>query len=347
MTTTVARALDELDAAAICTLHAFAQRLLTEFPIEAGLPPRIEVRDEIASAVAFDARWERFVDQMLDAPEYQAAVVLGLAAGVRFKQLRAVAEAFAANWDLLDRVPAPPELPDVEVDGWIVELEGLCKERDQCVDVDDRMAGRLDEFAAYADRLRNARDTADRIELLRREKPSFKVGNVGRKGSWRCDLSDLRERIVALAERRRAVLLEVSNAVIRHYSVALAEFTRDDVAARRAAGELEFHDLLVLARLLLRDPTHGPAARARLARRYERLLIDEFQDTDPIQVDLAVLLASSDPDAGARPWTDATIDPGRLFFVGDPKQSIYRFRRADIGTFLRARDTLHRRAAAC
>ena len=77
----------------------------------------------------------------------------------------------------------------------------------------------------------------------------------------------------------------------------------------------------------------------RLARRYERLLIDEFQDTDPIQVDLAVLLASSDPDAGARPWTDATIDPGRLFFVGDPKQSIYRFRRADIGTFLRARDT--------
>ena len=154
------------------------------------------------------------------------------------------------------------------------------------------MVGRLDEFAAYADRLRNARDTADRIELLRREKPSFKVGNVGRKGSWRCDLSDLRERIVALAERRRAVLLEVSNAVIRHYSVALAEFTRDDVAARRAAGELEFHDLLVLARLLLRDPTHGPAARARLARRYERLLIDEFQDTDPIQVDLAVLLAS-------------------------------------------------------
>ena len=61
-----ATALDELDAAAVCTLHAFAQRLLTAFPIEAGLPPRIEIQDEIASAVAFDARWERFVDQMVD-----------------------------------------------------------------------------------------------------------------------------------------------------------------------------------------------------------------------------------------------------------------------------------------
>ena len=100
------RALDELDAAAICTLHAFAQRLLTEFPIEAGLPPRIEVRDEIASAVAFDARWERFVDRLLDEPEHQAASSCSaLAAGVKFQQLRAVAEAFADNWDLLDRVP--------------------------------------------------------------------------------------------------------------------------------------------------------------------------------------------------------------------------------------------------
>ena len=123
-------------------------------------------------------------------------------------------------------------------------------------------------------------------------------------------------------------------------SVAIARFTHDDVATRRAAGELEFHDLLVLARLLLRDPTHGPEARRRLAHRYQRLLIDEFQDTDPIQVDLAVLLASADRATTASAlWTPMSVEPGRLFFVGDPKQSIYRFRRADITTFLHARDT--------
>ena len=83
-------------------------------------------------------------------------------------------------------------------------------------------------------------------------------------------------------------------------------------------------------------PSTARGARARLWERYQRILIDEFQDTDPIQVELAALLGSDDPDDGDRPWNEMSVDPGRLFFVGDPKQSIYRFRRADIATFLAA-----------
>ena len=93
-----------------------------------------------------------------------------------------------------------------------------------------------------------------------------------------------------------------------------------------------------LARTVLRDPQHGWEVRRRLRERYSRLLLDEFQDTDPIQCDLAALLASGDPDARDHRWYELTPDPGRLFVVGDPKQSIYRFRRADIAAFLRARD---------
>src|SRR5215472_12124814 len=59
-------AVDQLDEAAICTLHSFAQRILTDFPIESGLPPRIEVRDEISSRVAFEARWRLLVDELLE-----------------------------------------------------------------------------------------------------------------------------------------------------------------------------------------------------------------------------------------------------------------------------------------
>jgi ATP-dependent exoDNAse (exonuclease V) beta subunit len=120
----------------------------------------------------------------------------------------------------------------------------------------------------------------------------------------------------------------------------LARFTVSAAEVRRRDGELEFHDLLVLARSLLRDPTHGVAVRTALAERYQRLLLDEFQDTDPIQVELAVLLASTDVDAATKPWWEVEVESGRLFFVGDPKQSIYRFRRADIAVFLRARDRL-------
>ena len=106
------------------------------------------------------------------------------------------------------------------------------------------------------------------------------------------------------------------------------------------AGELEFHDLLVLARDVLRDPARGFDVRRALAERYQRLLLDEFQDTDPIQIEIAVLIGSNDPDANQKHWSQIETESGRLFFVGDPKQSIYRFRRADIAMFMKARDEL-------
>ena len=111
-------ALDELDDAAICTLHSFAQRILTEFPIEIGLPPRIEVRDEISSRIAFDERWRAFVDELLDDPELEPTVLVLLASGVRLPHLRPVAEVLDDNWDLLDRVGPPPALPAVG-DRWL------------------------------------------------------------------------------------------------------------------------------------------------------------------------------------------------------------------------------------
>ena len=105
---------------------------------------------------------------------------------------------------------------------------------------------------------------------------------------------------------------------------------------RRVEGRLEFHDLLVLARNLLRD---NAEVRASLQRRYRRLLLDEFQDTDPIQIEIAVRIAGGAGATQAR-WEDVVVPQGSLFVVGDPKQSIYRFRRADIAMYLRAQRML-------
>src|SRR6185312_4621303 len=131
------------------------------------------------------------------------------------------------------------------------------------------------------------------------------------------------------------------NACAAQLGSAIRSFTLDAAAERRVAGRLEFHDLLVMARALLRDPVHGPAVRRRLHQRYQRLLLDEFQDTDPIQIELAVRIAAAEPrsdEAGTASWDAVPVTPGQLFVVGDPKQSIYRFRRADIHTFMAARE---------
>lgn len=97
---------------------------------------------------------------------------------------------------------------------------------------------------------------------------------------------------------------------------------------RRFRGKLNFQDLLMKAASLLRE---HPNVRAYFKKKYTHLLIDEFQDTDPVQAQVMMLLTSKN-DAETD-WKKCIPVPGSLFVVGDPKQSIYRFRRADIVTY--------------
>ena len=121
---------------------------------------------------------------------------------------------------------------------------------------------------------------------------------------------------------------------------AVRKFVVDQSARRKEEGHAGFHDLLVWARDMLRD---NPDARRRFQRRFHHLLVDEFQDTDPIQAEIAFFLPG-DPDdrAGSmsKDWEAIAPTPGKLFMVGDPKQSIYRFRRADIVTMAHVRNHL-------
>ncbi|MFO8100029.1 MAG: UvrD-helicase domain-containing protein, partial [Salinibacter sp.] len=97
---------------------------------------------------------------------------------------------------------------------------------------------------------------------------------------------------------------------------------------RQEQGALTFHDLLLHTRDLLRD---HPEARRHFAEQYSRLLVDEFQDTDPLQAEILFYLTSRDPTQ--TDWRACRPRPGSLFIVGDDKQSIYRFRRADKEVF--------------
>ena len=107
---------------------------------------------------------------------------------------------------------------------------------------------------------------------------------------------------------------------------------------RAATGELEFHDLLVIARRVLREDA---TVRRSLRDQFRHLLLDEFQDTDPIQIELALRIAGGDrSEAGNEVRYD--VPAGSLFVVGDPKQSIYRFRRADITRYLQTKERLGR-----
>ncbi|MFO0806403.1 MAG: UvrD-helicase domain-containing protein [Gemmataceae bacterium] len=104
---------------------------------------------------------------------------------------------------------------------------------------------------------------------------------------------------------------------------------------RRERKGLNFQDLLLRSVSLLRD---NPGVRRYFRQRFSHVLVDEFQDTDPIQAEVMLLLASDDDRE--TDWRKCRPVPGALFVVGDPKQSIYRFRRADIVTYSRVRSII-------
>ena len=261
-----AAALDELDAAAICTLHAFAQRLLTEFPIEAGLPPRIEVRDEIASAVAFDARWERFVDQLLDEPAYQPR---RRARPRGRREVRAAARGRRGVRRQLGPArpgPAAARAPRGRLDDWIAELEAalrgarpLHRRRRQAGRAARRARGLRGRAARRARHGRPHRAAAARAAVVQGRQ------RIGRKSIWRCDLEDAARAHPSQLGRRAgrrcsSGVATRSSATSRSRSPSSPTTTSPNAAR---AGELEFHDLLVLAAAAAARPAARPGRAAR------------------------------------------------------------------------------------
>ena len=106
-----ASGLAEIDQAAIGTLHGFCLRILGEHPLDVGLPPRVEVLDEVASQLAFEERWAAFVDGLYGDPDAEELVLRAWALGIEIdasssmqSSLKDVASVFEDSWDRLDGV---------------------------------------------------------------------------------------------------------------------------------------------------------------------------------------------------------------------------------------------------
>jgi len=339
-------ALAELDGAAVGTLHSFAQRILNEHPVEAGLPPGVEVLDEIGSQVEFESQWHQFLDQLLDDPSMGGSVLALEAAGVRLDALRQLALQMTDNWDLvderLDRAAPPP--PAFDLDGLLAEFDRVLDLREHCLDEGDLLLERFTDLHDARARLEAGVDDIDRMSIATamgaggKSGQKITAGRGGKAGGWAIPISEVKDAIKRLGAACDDAVAVVTRGALAHIAARLGDFVMRMATERQQSGRLEFHDLLVHARRVLRSPQHGAEVRSSLRERYRRLLLDEFQDTDPIQIELAALIAADDTDVAGRDWAELDIEPGRLFLVGDPKQSIYRFRRADISVYLAARD---------
>jgi ATP-dependent helicase/nuclease subunit A len=330
-------ALKQLEEARIGTIHSFCADLLRERPVEAHVDPMFEVAPEDVAGEMFDSAFERWFEKILDNPgEGMRRLLrrrdLSSRTGPRAIARRAALELM--NWRDFDSPwQHSPMARDAEIDAIIAEVEALGKLAELGED-DDWLAKGLDAIARPV-------SEATRLDAVRgRDHDALESVLIalctGRRWDWKGYGGGFGEIEREEVFRRRAELRARLEKFRDDAGANLAPLLRDELwpivgiyeDLKRRAGRLDFLDLLLVARNLVRD---NPAVRAELQSRFTHNLVDEFQDTDPLQAEILALLSSADP--GETNWLKVKPIDGKLFIVGDPKQSIYRFRRADVSLY--------------
>ena len=330
----IRHAVGELDQAAVQTIHSFAAQLLRDRPLPAKLPPGWTPMDAVESAQRFEEQWDQWMDRALgEGAEANAELtgalryLIGVNAGVG--SWNEIARAFDGNYDRLAMAGSVPEIDLRAIaETTLGKLETL---RAQCVNRSDSL---FEQISAAAETVRAVLEVADgpEAEAARALEQGAKVDFSGTRGSsaknWSAPITEIRKQFREEIGQpfEIAVRFAPALAILQHLRQS---FALDYVAQRKAEGVATFDDLLVWARDLLRDDA---PTRRHFQERYTHILIDEFQDTDPLQAEIAFYLAAtSDANIAGPNWHTIPLIPGKLFIVGDSKQSIYRFRRADIG----------------
>ncbi len=336
----IAAALDRIDQCFMGTIHSFCGRLIRTRPIEAGLAPGFQEVEGREEAMLLRETWDRFVQKQYGDgetdPDPRLEVLRG--AGLVPDDLYAF---FRDRCQYSDVPLKETDTPKPDFDPYVDELRKFLYSREisQGLSSNPRQRDTLMNAVVQARNfLKNTEvivdaDAAEALSIFENLRSSFVTLKHWPNGETAKSIRD--ELFPAFRDRAAAPVLRAW----REYLYQLASgFVEDAVAwsadQRLKQGKLTFQDLLLRAAALLRD---NPSVREHLQSRYRVLFVDEFQDTDPVQAEIIFYLTGQ--ETREKNWRKLTPRPGSLFLVGDDKQSIYRFRRADIaiGRFVRER----------
>ncbi len=321
-------ALAHLEQVTIGTIHSFCARLLRERPVEAGLDPEFRELEEGEADRWLDLTWQAFLEKarMEESRSLADLTRLGVSPSALLGLYKRLSQ-------FRDVEPVWKDLPPPDLAAARAALARFLDRLAKVVPSEESESGwdRLQaayRFAQWRRRVFGLEDLPDLITVLERFE---KAGVTLNRWNPAADPKRLRDaELPAFQEQHVTPALQAWREYLYPFCIRFAtEAARQAETRRKETGWLDFGDLLLRARDLLRD--HEPVRRA-FAERYRYLLVDEFQDTDPIQAEVLFYLAG-EPPAPQADWRTWRLRPGALFVVGDPRQSIYRFRRADIDTY--------------
>ncbi len=333
------QALKHLEESAIGTIHSFCAQILRERPVEADVDPAFQDMPEQEQRRMYERAFLKWFQTALDAGYPGLRRALSRLAWTSdqppAEQLQEAGRKLIEWRDFRAPWRREPFERENEIDALAARVRRLAAMSAKCTRPhDDLFKGTrpVRELATWMERAGAERDPDyDTLEglLLRLERETKQYDRKGRgeyaPGVLREDVLTARNELLwALAQFKEradadlaAILQGEMQSLINGY---------DEL--KRRAGRLDFVDLLIRTRDLVRG---NRAVREYLQNRFTHLFIDEFQDTDPLQAEILILLASD--NAAVDDWRLAKPAAGKLFVVGDPKQSIYKFRRADVAFY--------------
>ena len=324
------------------TIHSFCARLLRERPVESGVSPGFTELDEVQDLELRQRVWREFVTSARTAGDPDMTALIE--ADVRPMELDSAFATICVNEDVYfppgEAVCPEPKLAVKALEKFWTELQKhLPSEIASDTTCKIQQAARQ-----FRGQLRVSRHVLDRPSVVASLLRTWDCESKITQKWWADSAAEktrLRDLIQGLHEGFHTAVVEPYIAQWRQYvyrlSVTLLRRARESAAAeRRRINSLNYGDLLNLTAKVLRE--NEPVRRA-LQQKFRHLLVDEFQDTDPVQAEILFWLAEDGTTSpatkkkGAVDWRKVPLRPGALFIVGDPKQSIYRFRRADIDIY--------------
>jgi ATP-dependent helicase/nuclease subunit A len=342
-----AEALRTLDRAFIGTIHSFCARLLRQRPVEACVDPDFVEFDEPNARALFDDVFRQWLSAKLCDPGPVLRRALSRLAWSEERSAEGPVDRLReAAWRLSEwrDFDHPWDVREYERLRTMHELFDRVKKLDRMLACakwqHDPLLRCLKPVQETRARIRTAKEAnASDPDDVERELLSLPIrvkyfeSNQG-LGTWGGGVD--RNTVIAawtdLRDALEAFRMDADADLAAQLRPVLWQTVQMYQREKQRTGSLDFQDLLIHARSLLRHPE----ARRDLQARYDRVFIDEFQDTDPVQAEVLLALAGSNDDKG-----DAgPAETGKLFVVGDPKQSIYRFRRADAREYRRIREDL-------
>lgn len=334
----LAQALNAVERCFVGTIHSFCARMLRERPVEAGVDVAFIEMDDVEDEAFRKEAWYQYVnalyaagDPILDELREMDVEIGDL--GDTFMRLATYPD--VSEWPSR-KVPLPdPESAKSDLTAMVNHMEqvvaGLPDDPGNCkLMARYRLIPMMYRQAMRRNRLPEIMEVLAEFKAV---KPTQKLwpGKGPQAKSELALYDDFRARIAEpLVKSWREYRYEPLLRAIRPAEKVYA-------GLRLQAGKLNYQDLLMLAAALLRDK---PKIREYFRKRFTHLLVDEFQDTDPVQAEVMLLLTADDP--AETDWRQCRPADGALFVVGDPKQSIYRFRRADIVTYNQVKEIIEK-----